>query len=231
MKEKDFLNQHGYGADPARLRILYEQYVSPETARTLVEKSAGAHFDDTIVELTVLFGDISNFTQLVQKIDLNIVAEFLREFFSLFTTTIYQNGGTLDKFMGDGVLAIFGAPVALDNQADNALECGRILLKQFQLLRRKYQHDFSVFNNISLGIGLSCSEMFIGNLGSHGRFDYTVIGVGVNSAQRLASHCSSDAILVTDEVLQRVTTDIVISKTEELVLKGFDRPFVVHHTC
>jgi len=231
MKEKDFLNQYGYDSDPSRLRMLYEQYVSPETARMLVEESADVRLYDTIVELTVLFADISNFTQLVQKVGLHIVADFLKEFFELFTVTIYQNRGTLDKFMGDGALAIFGAPVVLDNQADSSLESGRELLRQFQLLRRKYQDDFSVFSNISLGVGISSSEMFIGNLGSHRRFDYTVIGVGVNRAQRLASHCSSDAILLTDDVFKRVTADIEISRTEELEFKGFDEPFVVHHTC
>ena len=229
MKEKDFLERHRNSADLVRDRILYEQYVSPDTAEMLIEGGGRFPENNTIEDLTVLFADITSFTRLVQRVDLKFLADFLKEFFELFTSTVYQNGGAIDKFMGDGALAIFGAPIALDDPADRALTSGLLLLKQFQPLCGKYQRKAAEFERINLGIGISSSEMFIGNLGSDRRFDYTVIGAGVNAAQRLASLSGGGTVLFTDDVLKRLAEPIEISKTEQVLLKGFDEHVSVHH--
>lgn len=230
MKEKDFLDRSDNRGEPARVRTLFEQYVSPETARLLAAGPEKLPDHGSIEDLTVLFADIAHFTALVQRIELNILAEFLKEFFELFTTAVYRNMGTLDKFMGDGALAIFGAPVALEDSADRALCAGKTLLKQFQPLCVKYRRKAEVFADISLGIGMSSGKMFIGNLGSHRRFDYTVIGAGVNAAQRLASLAAGDSVLFTDAVLKRLTADIKITRTEKILLRGFDKEIIVHST-
>ncbi len=228
MKEKDLLTDDASRADLARIRILLEQYVSADAARMLADEPEQLPEQGTIKDLTVLFADIANFTQLVQRIELPFLAEFLKEFFELFTTIVYGNMGTLGKFMGDGALAIFGAPVALDDPADRAVRTSETLLKQFQPLYRKYRQKEAAFKDISLGIGISTGDMFVGNLGSNRRFDYTVIGVGVNAAQRLATLSAGDSVLFTDAVLKKMTTAKEIVKTEKLLLKGFDEPIVVH---
>jgi len=229
MKEKDFLHHRESFTDMDRLRVLYEQYVSPETAALLAEGSCSFPENAIFHDLTVLFADIASFTRLVQRVDLEILAEFLKEFFLLFTDTIYQSGGAIDKFMGDGALAVFGAPVEVDDPENRALSSGLSLLQQFQPLREKYRRRKAEFGLISLGIGVSSSEMFIGNLGSYSRFDFTVIGVGVNAAQRLASLSGGEAVLFTDEVLKGLTGNVEISKTEELLLKGFEEHLIVHY--
>jgi adenylate cyclase len=231
MKEKEFLDQLENRAELTRFRILLEQYVSPDIARLLADGSEQFPEHGSIKDLVVLFADIANFTRLVQRIELDILAEFLKDFFKLFTTLVYRNSGTLDKFMGDGALAVFGAPVALDDPADRALSTSKILLNQFQPLCSKYQQKDAAFKDISLGIGISSSEMFIGNLGSNRRFDYTVIGVGVNAAQRLATLSTGGTVLFTDAVLKKLTTEVEITTTEKALLKGFDEEVVVHCTA
>lgn len=214
-----------------RIRTLFEQYVSPDVARLLIDRDHQLLDLGTIQDLTVLFADIRNFTLLVQRLDLHTLRTFLNDFFNLFTKTVYENRGTLDKFMGDGALVIFGAPIVQDSPADDAVKTGKEIVRLFADLRRRYQKKNPVFADIGLGIGIGCGEMFIGNLGSEKRLDYTVIGSGVNIAQRLASLSDGDTVMFTDAVLEKLKTSVGISGTETMELKGFDQIFVVHQAA
>lgn len=214
-----------------RIRTLFEQYVSPDVARLLIDQDHHLLEIGTIQDLTVLFADIRNFTLLVQRLELNTLRLFLNDFFSLFTMTVYEYQGTLDKFMGDGALVIFGAPVVQENPADHAIKTGKEILKRFNSLRQRYQQQNPVFADIGLGIGISCGEMFIGNLGSEKRFDYTVIGAGVNVAQRLASLTAGDTVLFTDDIRERLSIGVDINKTEKMELKGFAERVIVHQAA
>ncbi len=214
-----------------RIRTLFEQYVSPDVARLLIDQGHELLEIGTIRDLTVLFADIRNFTRLVQRLDLRTLRSFLNDFFNLFTMTVYEHRGTLDKFIGDGALVIFGAPVAQENPADQAVITGREILKGFTSLRQRYQKHNDVFGDIGLGIGISCGEMFIGNLGSEKRFDYTVIGAGVNIAQRLASLTEADSVQFTSDINARLSINVPVTKTETVELRGFDERITVHQTA
>lgn len=214
-----------------RIRTLFEQYVSPDVARLLIDQGHELLEIGTIRDLTVLFADIRNFTRLVQRLDLRTLRSFLNDFFNLFTMTVYEHRGTLDKFIGDGALVIFGAPVAQENPADQAVITGREILKGFTSLRHRYQKHNDVFGDIGLGIGISCGEMFIGNLGSEKRFDYTVIGAGVNIAQRLASLTEADSVQFTSDINARLSINVPVTKTETVELRGFDERITVHQTA
>ncbi len=211
-----------------RIRTLFEQYVSPDVARLLLDEDHQLLDIGKVQELTVLFADIRNFTPLVQHLQLQQLRTFLNDFFDLFTKVVYQNQGTLDKFMGDGALVIFGAPISLRHPAEAAVKTGVEILRRFGELRKRYRNIDQCFAEIGLGIGISCGEMFIGNVGSQQRFDYTVIGAQVNVAQRLASHTSGDTLLITDQILRGFADDIRIDKTEKISLRGFPEKIVVH---
>jgi adenylate cyclase len=200
-------------------------------ARLLIDRGHQLLEIGTIQDLTVLFADIRNFTRLAQGLDLPTLRRFLNDFFNLLTMTVDQHQGTLDKFIGDGALVIFGAPVAQDNPADQAVTTGREILKRFTALREQYQEQNDVFDDIGLGIGISCGEMFIGNLGSAKRFDYTVIGAGVNVAQRLASQTEGDTVQITSDIGARLSIAFPVIKTETVKLRGFDELITVHQVC
>jgi adenylate cyclase len=212
----------------ARIRTLFEQYVSPEVARMLLDQGDAMMELGTIQTLTVLFADIRNYTLLVQNLSLPDLREFLDAFFEMFTRVVYDHKGTLDKFMGDGALVIFGAPCEHENPAEAAVNTGKETVHRFRSLRQRYAQRNELFLDIGLGIGISSGEMFIGNLGSRERFDYTVVGPDVNIAQRLASGTDGDKVLCTDLVLRacrRITPRLPAATMQ---LKGFAEPIIVH---
>ena len=209
-----------------RLQTLLEQYVAPEVAELMLASDpdlATAHGE--IKKITVMFADIRNFTGMVQQLPLAMLHEFLNDFFQVFTETIFQHQGMVDKFMGDAVLAIFGAPVQLDNANKNAAETALTIGDRFVELKGQWQEKNSFFETIDLGIGLTCGKMFLGNVGSAKRLDYTVLGTEVNIAQRLAAKSTACKVYITQEVLddlgdcQRDWADL-----GKLSLKGVNEP-------
>jgi adenylate cyclase len=212
----------------ARIRTLFEQYVSPEVARMLLDQGDAMMELGTIQTLTVLFADIRNYTLLVQNLSLPDLREFLDAFFEMFTRVVYDHKGTLDKFMGDGALVIFGAPCEHENPAEAAVNTGKETVHRFRSLRQRYAQRNELFLDIGLGIGISSGEMFIGNLGSRERFDYTVVGPDVNIAQRLASGTDGDKVLCTDFVLKSCRRISSRLPAETMHLKGFAEPIIVH---
>ncbi|MGI9538377.1 MAG: GAF domain-containing protein [Desulfocapsaceae bacterium] len=214
--------------ESARVRTLFEQYVSPDVARFLLDQGQQTVGGGTIQQLTVMFADIRNYTLLAQHLTLPALHEFLNDFFSMFTRVVYNNQGTLDKFMGDGALVIFGAPLAHQNPCEAALCTGKEAIAAFRTLRNSYVARDTIFAEIGLGIGISCGEMFLGNLGSKERFDYTVIGPDVNIAQRLASGTDGDRVFCTDTVLKDQKQKVTKIGSHTMELKGFTQPVMVH---
>lgn len=212
----------------ARVRTLFEQYVSPEVASMLLDQGQPSMEIGSIQTLTVLFADIRNYTQLVQHLSLIDLREFLDAFFKMFTRIVYENKGTLDKFMGDGALVIFGAPYSPEHPPEAALKTGKEILQAFQRLRSRHLGKAAVFSEVFLGIGISSGEVFFGNLGSRERFDYTVIGPDVNIAQRLATSAEGDRLLCSDKAFKAHRQDLIPWKSELMRLRGFSEPILVH---
>jgi adenylate cyclase len=127
--------------EKTRLKTLLEQYVAPEVAELLLA-SDDADLTTSLGEIkkvTVLFADIRNFTGMVQQLPLDVLRNFLNEFFQLFTDVIFQHRGTVDKFMGDAVLALFGAPIELDNANSRAVETAVAICERFAELKKRWQ--------------------------------------------------------------------------------------------
>ncbi|MCI5117957.1 MAG: GAF domain-containing protein [Candidatus Electrothrix sp. LOE1_4_5] len=213
-------------AQEARLQALLEQYVAPEVAEVLLASDAALTTGlGEVKDATVLFADIRNFTGMVQEIPLAVLRDFLNEFFQVFTETIFEYRGTVDKFMGDAVLAVFGALIELDNPSLTAIETALAIQKRFAVLKDEWQTRDPFFTTIDLGFAVTRGEMFLGNVGSARRLDYTVIGTEVNIAQRLASKATSSRIYITDKVLEDIKkkqTDkrVVVKDVGKMVLKG-----------
>ncbi|MCW5212599.1 GAF domain-containing protein [Desulfobulbus sp. TB] len=213
-------------AQEARLQALLEQYVAPEVAEVLLASDAALTTGlGEVKDATVLFADIRNFTGMVQEIPLAVLRDFLNEFFQVFTETIFEYRGTVDKFMGDAVLAVFGALIELDNPSLTAIETALAIQKRFAVLKDEWQARDPFFTTIDLGFAVTRGEMFLGNVGSARRLDYTVIGTEVNIAQRLASKATSSRIYITDKVLEDIKkkqTDkrVVVKDVGKMVLKG-----------
>ncbi|WP_457572868.1 GAF domain-containing protein [Desulfolithobacter sp.] len=215
-------------AEKVRMRTLFEQYVAPEVADLLIASDANLLDLGEIRDVTVLFADIRNFTALVQHMELTELRSFLNAFFQIFTDAIFQHRGTVDKFMGDAVLAVFGAPILLENACLSAVQTALAIRNRFGGLRAQWASRCSEFDNVDLGIGITRGEMFLGNVGSSRRLDYTVIGSQVNIAQRLAAESTACQIYVTDTVRREIEPHVAVEHTGFLRLRGVDRKIGVH---
>lgn len=206
--------------ETTRMRTLFEQYVSSEIAELLLSQDSNLLQLGEIKTVTVLFADIRNFTRLVEHLDLAVLRPFLNSFFQLFTEVVYQYQGTVDKFMGDAVLAIFGSPLPLVNANLAAAKAALAVKHGFEELRANWSRQCEDFRSVDLGIAITCGDVFLGNVGSSKRLDYTVLGNQVNRAQRLASASTNCSIYITEPVCQAIEVEMKIEPLGEMELKG-----------
>ena len=211
-----------------RIRALLEQYVSPEVSHLLMERDQDLLEVGSVQELTVMFADIRNFTLLVQHLPPEQLRIFLNSFFELFAQIVFSCQGMLDKFMGDAALVIFGAPVKTDNPCVAAVSAATRIMSGFEQLRLFWSEKDEIFAKVGLGIGISRGPMFLGNVGSSRRLDYTVIGADVNIAQRLASETSSGQILITDRVYNHLGGQFPVRIDSNRWLRGMESEVTVY---
>jgi adenylate cyclase len=207
----------------ARLKAMFQQFVSPEIAKILIEKDQNLLDVGEVRVLTVLFADIRNFTILVQHIPPEELRIFLNQFFDLFADIVFSCQGTLDKFMGDAALVIFGAPVEIDNPSLSAVTAACRIAVEFEVLRLSWAAKSSWFADVGIGIGVTRGKMFLGNVGSSRRLDYTVIGTDVNVAQRLASCTQPGQVLITENVKEEVAAYFQVREENPRLLRGLEK--------
>jgi adenylate cyclase len=203
-----------------RTRTLLEQYVSPQVAELLIEQQDNPVNIGEIQDITILFADIRNFTTLVQELDLDHLRTFLNQFFNNFSEIIFEHQGTIDKFMGDAVLAFFGAPVPSQYSTCAAVEAAAAMREGFRDLCGQWSREDHIFKKLDLGIGVTKGKVFLGNVGSAKRFDYTVIGNEVNIAQRLAAESTQCRIYLTEIVKNNVSPKFNIESLGNMNLRG-----------
>ena len=217
-------------AETTRMRTLLEQYVAPEVADLLIRERSDLMGLGEIKPVTVLFADIRNFTRLVQQVELPALRSFLNEFFRFFTDEVFQQRGTVNKFMGDAVLAVFGAPVALERPNLAAARSAWAIRARFRDLCDRWAVDHEDFRGVDLGIAVTCGRVFLGNVGSSRRLDYTVVGNEVNIAQRLASESSACQVYLTGAVQAEIADAFAVREVGEVRLRGvegFTRVFAI----
>ena len=203
--------------DQERSNNLLGRYFSPEV-RDEIEKNK-LNFDQTSEKeqnIAVMFTDISNFTNLSEGLEPKKVLDLLSEYQTKMVAAVFQNGGSVDKFIGDSVMATFGTPVSRGNDAQNALNCA----KEMQLVMDKWDSDTSVPSNLKIKhrIGIHYGNCFAGNAGSDQRVEYTVIGDAVNLASRICEACKEVGcnFLISDDFMRHLS-----EKPKSEVIKNF----------
>ena len=146
------------------------------------------------------FSDLSGFTKMSEEQGAETVAEFLNDYLTVMNETIFQNNGTIDKFIGDAIMVLFGAPVPMTakEQAENAARCARAMQAGMVLVNEKWKARG--LNEVSMRIGIHQGTAVVGNFGSAQRVDYTAIGPSVNLASRIESACVPGEIFVSPEI-------------------------------
>jgi len=186
------------------VRSNFERYFAPNVAAEIAQQQGAVRLGGDRRPLTVLFSDIRGFTPLSEKMTPEAIAELLTDYFSEMVEIIFEHGGTLDKFMGDAIMALWGAPISHENDPDRALDAAIAMQRALGQLNARWAAARR--QQIGVGIGINYGEAFAGNIGSHRRLEYTVIGDAVNTAARLCANAEAGEILVGStfkEVLRR----------------------------
>lgn len=177
-------------------RANYGRFLPEYVVKQILENPDSFQLGGANQYITVLFADIRGFTRLSEHSRPEKVVQLLNRYFSEMTEIIFAHGGTLDKYIGDGLMALFGAPTATPEDATNAVNAAVDMQRCVQGLNREFVAEG--FNEIGIGIGLHTGEATVGYIGSERRSEYTAIGDTVNLAARLESNCQGGQILVSD---------------------------------
>jgi adenylate cyclase len=213
----DNATAHEKIAQQSLQRSALERFLSPEVAEMVV---ANPHISLGGVnqEVTVMFADIRGFTPMSENLEPSRVVEILNEYFTRVTDVIFDNGGMLDKYIGDAVMAVFGAPISKGNDAENAVHSAI----QIQRLLIELNRDAVArqWPELRVGIGINTGNAVAGNIGSPRRLDYTVVGDTVNTAQRLMSNAKGGQILISEPTAEKLGKSFDLERLPELKVKG-----------
>jgi adenylate cyclase len=179
----------GEERERARIRKIFSRYVADEVVEKLLAAGKLPDLGGEVFQVTVLFSDIRNFTTISENLGPRQVVEMLNTYLSQACEPILAQGGTVDKFIGDAVMAVFGAPVSYPDHARRALQAALDLAQKAQEFRAWMRRRFSQLElpDFAIGIGLHTGEAIVGNIGSPKRLEFTSIGDTVNTASRLES--------------------------------------------
>jgi adenylate cyclase len=175
----------------------------------------------------VLFSDIRDFTQLSERLGPQETVKLLNECFTLMVDVILKHNGTLDKYLGDGLMAVFGAPYPSGDDAADALRAAIGMLQALRAFNRR--RATATLPRLQMGFGLNTAEVVSGNIGSLKRMDYTVIGDGVNLASRLegANREYGTQLLVSEFTMADLTGTYLLREVDRLRVRGRQQPVAV----
>ena len=176
--------------------------------------------------VAVLFIDIRGFTTMSESLEPEQVVEILNEYLDLTTKAVFHQQGTVDKFIGDAVMAVFNAPLDLDDYCFRAVSAAWEMKQNADILTAKFEERFGT--PIVFGIGVNCGNAVVGNIGCDFRMDYTAIGDTVNTAARLESNAKSGQILISEQVYEAVKDRVTVTPIGEIPLKGKSKGVFVY---
>lgn len=202
------------------------RYVSPQIYSRIANR---AHEHSARKCLTVFFSDIEGFTELMDSLEEETVTRILNEYLNAMAEIAIEHGGTIDKFMGDGIMVFFGDP-ATEGQHKDALACIKMALsmrEKVKLLRLKWSGE-GIFSDLHVRIGIHTGFCTVGNFGCESRMDYTAVGSTVNLASRLEGKAMQDGILISGDTYKLVHREVRAHHRDPVYLKGIKRGIETH---
>ena len=180
------------------------------------------------VNLTILFSDIQGFTRLSENMASQQVISFLNTYMTAMTTIIEEEGGIIDKFIGDGIMAVFTPTSEDDNHALRAVRAGMRMQQQLYSLRQEWATSRPELAGMQIRVGVNTGEVVSGNIGSETRMDYTVVGDNVNVASRLESVSRAGEVCISESTYRDVEGFIAATKLEPVYVKNRMQPVHVY---
>ena len=210
------------------IRGMFQQYVSAEYVAQLVEHPELLRLGGEEKELTALFSDIRGFTTISERLSATSLVDLINEYFSVMTNVIIKHGGTLDKYIGDAIMAFWGAPIPEPDHTGRACLAGLEMLKALENLRAKWEAEGRP--RIDIGVGLNTGPMVVGNMGSSNKRNYTVMGDEVNLASRLEGMNKefSTHLIVSENTYAPVKERLVARELDLIRVKGKLKPVKIY---
>lgn len=205
------------------MKSTFDRYVTKEVADIILKNIEDIRLGGEHREVTTLFADIHDFSQISEKLSAEKIVHLLNDFFSLMVEIVFKYEGTIDKFMGDGLMALYGAPITHEDDALRSVKSAmemKEMLKEFNKKRKEPP--------IHIGIGITSGEVVVGNIGSEKRMEYTAVGVRVNLAARLQSISENNQILIDKNTYLKIANLVDAVRLEPIMIKGLKLPVEIY---
>ena len=211
-------------AQQAEQRLALERFLAPEVA-DMVAANPQIRLGGVNQKVSIMFADIRGFTHFSERTEPERVVEVLNEYFTRVTDVILDHGGMIDKYIGDAVMAVFGVPIAKENDAAKAVQSAL----QIQLLMAEINRDASArgWPELAVGIGINTGTATAGNIGSPRRLDYTVVGDAVNIASRLMDDAAGGQVLISQPTADELGPEFKLRKLRARRVRGRSEPVQV----
>ena len=203
------------------IRATFGRYLTDEIVADILEKPEGLRLGGDLKEVTILMADIRGFTQLCSQMPPEQVVSLLNGYLGTMTEIIMRHNGTIDEFLGDAILAVFGAPNNDPNHAQSAVDCGVEMQQAVAAVNR--QHQTSNLPQISTGIAINTGTVVAGNIGSDRRAKYGFVGTPMNVTSRIEDLCEANEILISDTTAQNLRDTSHLYEKGTHTLKGISQ--------
>jgi adenylate cyclase len=213
----------------AMARSNFERFFTPQLAKRIADSAETIRLGGDKRTVAVLFSDVRGFTSLAESMRPEEIASLLTEYFTEMVDCVFRNEGALDKFMGDEIMAQWGAPIGSENDADHAMSAALEMIRELYALNESWRAKGRP--ELQVGIGLSYGEVFAGNIGSEKRLEFTVIGDTVNIANRLCSAAGPGEILVSDEFRRALKQPPPLEQCPPMELKNKSQAVTVYRVA
>jgi adenylate cyclase len=207
-------------------RSNFERFFTPQLAKQIAESQVSIRLGGDKRAVAVLFSDIRGFTALSETMRPEDTASLLTEYFTQMVDCVFRHEGTLDKFIGDAVMAQWGAPIGGPDDADKAMAAAVEMMHALEELNATWRAAGRP--EVQIGIGLNYGEAFAGNIGSDRRLEYTIIGDTVNTAKRVCSAADGGQVLITEEFRQALHSSPEVVQCEPMDLKNKSQSVTVY---
>jgi len=199
-------------------RAKFRRFMPPHVVDEILKSPNTLHLGGSNSCITALFSDIRGFTSMSEKLQPQIVVQILNEYFADMTPIVFDHQGLLDKFMGDGMMALFGVPYACDTAASNAVAAAIAMQRQMTAVNTELKT--LGLSEITIGIGINTGTATVGYIGSRDRTDYTAIGDSVNLAARLEQRAEAGQILISRPTLDAIGSQFPVRQCDRIMVKG-----------
>lgn len=196
----------------------FSKYVTKNVMDRILEHPDGLKLGGEKRVVTVFFSDIRGFTPMSEVLSAEEVVHLLNEYFTAMTTIIFKYEGTIDKFMGDAIMAVYGAPIEMSDHAERAVLAAIEMSEKMKELQAKWKMEGK--REVNIGIGINTGEVVVGNIGSNERMEYTSIGDNVNLTQRLESVAEKGQILISAATYELVKHKVNATMLDPIKVKG-----------